>query len=75
MSATVRVGGVNAELRNPTAERLPVVGGPLDGQWVRNIPGSPRAAVLYGIGGPLSGRGYDYRWDGAAYVPDPGAWP
>lgn len=49
---------------------LPVVGGPCDGQLVRNVGGSaPRVAVLRRPGAPLSALGHDYRWDGRAYRP------
>jgi hypothetical protein len=62
----LRVGGVNAALRNPTAAMLPAVGGPCGGQRVRNLPGNPRHAMLCRPGRP--GRFYPYRWDGEAYV-------
>lgn len=69
MSATIRVGGVNAAA---AGEWLPVVGGPCSGQLVRSVKGAPREAVLFRPGERLTSRGHDYWWNGTAYVPD--AW-
>ncbi len=67
VSATVKVGGINAKQHNPTGQYLSVVGGPCGGQRVRNLSGSPRQVVLCRPG--ERGIWHDYEWNGVAYVP------
>ncbi len=74
MSGNVRIGGPGAEAVNARLGAwLPVVGGPCDGQLIRNLRGAPRQAVLFRPHeSPVSDLGHDYRWNGSSYVPDVG---